>query len=167
MTIKAFDFVLEFCKVILVKIEKGAPYSSIKEIAILELRLHDVMGNFIKCLATSYHDSSEDIAIREFNTQKCYLATLIMSYLCKIYKFSAASLLVPLIGNSSTPESDPESRGISFTALTCALHCGELDKYLDESLRSLLPLTLQAITEPQMSRYYHYIPKAFLLLPRD
>ena len=137
--------------------EKGISCSSIKEVGILEPLLETIVDRCTGCLTRSYHDATEDVAIKEFNSQKAYLATLILSYLCKIYKFKTASFLVPFIGhsNSTDYESDCEMKGIAFTAFSCALHCGELDKYLDESLRSLFPKALQTIVEPQLSRSVH------------
>ena len=126
----------------------------IKEIIILDPLLETIIDKCTNCLTKSFNDNSSNIAIKEFNSQKGYLATLILSYLCRIYKFNAASYLVPFIGYVSSSEnaSDCELRGLAFTALSCALHCGELDKFLDGSLRNLFPLALQTITDPQMSR---------------
>ena len=116
--------------------------------------LETLINKCTNCLTKSFNDDSPNIAIKEFNSQKGYLATLILSYLCRIYKFNAASYLVPFIGDVSSSDnvSDCESRGVAFTALSCALHCGELDKYLDGSLRNLFPLALQTIVDLQMSR---------------
>ena len=137
--------------------EKGVASSSIKELCILEPLLETIVERCTGCLTRSYQDNTEDVAIKEFNSQKAYLATLILSYLCKIYKFKTASFLVPFIGhvNGTDYESDSEVKGIAFTAFSCALHCGELDKYLDESLKNLFPKALQTIAEPQMSRFVH------------
>ena len=144
---------------ILFRMEKGIASSSIKEICILEPLLETIVNRCTSCLTRSYHDSTEDVAIKEFNSQKAYLATLILSYLCKIYKFKTASFLVPFIGHSNTTdyESDCEMKGIAFTVFSCALHCGELDKYLDESLKNLFPKALQTIVEPQLSRFVYTV----------
>ncbi|KAI6652558.1 hypothetical protein LOD99_4343 [Oopsacas minuta] len=155
ISIKGFELVLEFSKVILFKMEKGVGTSAIKEIVILEPLLENIVEKCTNCLTKSYNDSSENIAIKEFNSQKAYLATLILSYLCKIYKFNAASYLVPFIGNPCTSDYDfdCELKGIAFTALSCALHCGELDKYLDSALRNLFSFAIRTIVEPQMTRH--------------